>query len=173
MIGWLILTLLSAFLIWMLWAPIRLEIDTNEDLFQLRWQGFGAIQWLPKDGLDCIRFDFWLFHKKIFLSRVKTAEKAKPIPKPQKKSNFKISTMWRLFKNLWGSFTVRYCRVTWDTEDFLWNAWAYPLAQAWGNGRVEVNFQGRQEVRLLVENRLGKLAGVLLRTFIFKNRSIS
>lgn len=172
MIGWAILAIIILAVTGLLLAPVRLEIDTRQNLARLHWQGIIAVQWLPDEALDCVSVRNWLFHKKIFVTRSKAlkADKLKPHkqePSSKKTSRLKIKTLWRLAGNIVRSFTVRKCRISWDTDHFMWNAWLYPLAQQWGRDRVQINFQGRQEIELVVENRLGNLAGAALKTFIF------
>ncbi len=80
--------------------------------------------------------------------------------------------MWRLFRNLLRTFEVKRFHLVWDSDDFIWNARWYPLAwhlSTLGKGLVEINFSGRRELALIVENRLGRITWAVFKTFITKN----
>ena len=72
--------------------------------------------------------------------------------------------------NVLRSFNIKYCRIFWDMGDYVLNAQLFPLF--WFLRRrdifVDINFQGRREVSLLIENRPGRLLWFVIKAFIFK-----
>ncbi len=79
--------------------------------------------------------------------------------------------MWRLGRNLLRTFKIKRLQIWWDSDDFIWNARVYPLASVvntLGIGRVWINFTGRRELALIVENRPGRMLWAVLHTFITK-----
>lgn len=185
MIGWVILALLLLFFAWFLWTPLRVEIDTESDIFRAEWRHICAVQWLPGEGLDVIRVEAPFFRRTIALSAMGTTQnspkkspekpKAQPVPPARKKQHISAGMMWRLGRNFLRTFTIKRLHIWWDSDDFIWNARAYPLAHLLnmlGVGQVRINFTGRRELALVVENRLGRMLGAVLYTFISK-RSIS
>lgn len=185
MIGWIILGVLLGGLAWLLWTPLRLEIDSGTGVFRAEWRHLCAVQWLPDEGLDIIRVEAPFFRRNIRLSGLsgpgkspdKKPEKAdaKPARFAKKKQRLSIKMMWRLGRNFLRSFKIKRLQIWWDSDDFIWNARAYPIAHfvnTLGIGQLRINFVGRRDLALVVENRLGRMLGAVLFTFITK-RSIS
>lgn len=181
MIGWVILGLLLLLLAGLLWTPLRVEIDTESGIFRAEWRYLGAVQWLPDEGPDVIRLEAPFFRRDIRLAGLaktqkrpdKTPEKqkAKPGSPVKKKQRMSAGMMWRLGRNFLRTFRIKRLQIWWDSDDFIWNARAYPLAHfinMLGVGQVRINFMGRRELALVVENRLGRMLGAVLYTFITK-----
>lgn len=178
MIGWTFLGLFFFFLGWILWAPIRLEIDSDAGVFGLEWYGLCRVQWLPTEALDQLRLNVLFLQWPIRLGSSETTPpkpekkpKVQQVKKPAGRKKMSLKQMFRLGRNLLGTFRVRRFHLVWDSDDFIWNARAYPVAQllnSRGYGRIEINFMGRRELALILENRLGRLIWAALRTFITK-----
>lgn len=183
MIGWLILGIFIAGFVWLLWTPLRVEIDSEAGVFRAEWRYLCAVQWLPEEGLNVIRVEAPFFRRHIQLSAttppggkpVQKPEKtaAPPVPAPPAKKKQKLSPkmMWRLGCNFLRTFKIKRLQIWWDSDDFIWNARAYPVAHflnTLGAGEVRINFWGRRELALVVENRLGRMLGAVLYTFISK-----
>lgn len=161
---WVFLSIFLAAIFWLLWAPIRLEINTWKGIYQIGWTGLGTLNWLPEEGLDVIETRLFFWKKRWVLSEVQSKQadtKAKPEPvkskavkKPQRKFAW-----WPMVKKIVRTFKIRHCQVWLDTGDYLWNAWLFPVAWLFQtpNSGVWINFQGKNEGALLVENRLGRL----------------
>lgn len=176
MVLWLLLFLLLAALLWLLWAPFRLEIDSTRGIYRLAWAPLAAATWLPEKGLDVVEIRVLFFRRKIALATVgkrkpklekPPATKQKRRPKPSGRARFSLKN-WSLVINLLKTFRVRHCRVWWDSDDFVLNAWLFPVGRllTGGNIRLAVNFQGRRDLALLVENRLGRILWVITKFFV-------
>lgn len=181
MIGWVILGLLLIILVWLFWTPLRLEIDTESGIFRAEWQYLCAVQWLPDEGPDVIRLEAPFFRRNIHLSGLAQAQKrpaitpekakAKRVSPVKKKKRLSAGMMWRLGRSFLRTFKIKRLQIWWDSDDFIWNARAYPLfhfVNMLGVGQVWINFMGRRELALVVENRLGRMLGAVLYTFITK-----
>lgn len=184
MIGGVILALLLLIFAWLLWTPLRLEIDTESGIFRVEWQYLFAVHWLPDEGVDVIRVEAPFFRRTIALSTMGTTQnspkkspekpKAQPVIRARKKQHISAGMMWRLGRNFLRSFKIKRLLIWWDSDDFIWNARVYPLARlvnTLGIAQIRINFMGRRELALVAENRLGHILGAVLYTFIFK-RSI-
>lgn len=181
MIGWIILGFCLLLFAWLLWTPLRVEIDSEKGIFRGEWRHLCAVQWLPEEGFDRIQVEAPFFRRKIQLSGVSKPEKhrvkkqTQPALPVKKKQTFPAKTMWRLGRNMLRSFKIKRLHIWWDSDDFIWNAQVYPLAHfvnMLGIGKVWINFTGRRDLALTVENRLGRMLWAVLQTFITK-RSIS
>lgn len=179
MVGWILLGLLLLFLGWLFWAPIRIAIDSEAGMFAVEWWGLGRLQWLPEKSLDRLYLSVWFFQWPIRLgpSEQKAARPKKPAKterprKPGPKKNMAAKTLFRMIRNVLRSFRIKRFYLVWDSDDFIWNARWYPVAwhfSYWSGGHLEINFQGRRELALTVENRLGRIAWAVLKTFTTKH----
>lgn len=174
---WLLLPVLLFFvlLMWLLWAPLRLVIDTEQAVFRLEWRSIGCVAWLPEQALDLLEVRVLFFRRRLQLGETgrpkpeKRQEKKRPTPKRKGKS-LSPKRLMRLAINVLRSFRVRRFHLIWDTDDFVRNAWFFPPA-AWVSARgwpVQINFQGRRELALIVENRLARVVWAVLKTFFTK-----
>lgn len=150
----------------LLWLPLVLEIDSEKDIYRVRWSRIIDFRMIPDEkGLNWV---FTVFNKKIQLSgapKKSAPEQAKPVPK--KKSSFPTRLIWPMLKNLPRAFLIKRFRVNWDTGDFIRNAHLYPLFYLWSNRRMQlgINFVGQQEIAIFVQTRLFSLAQAFLRAY--------
>jgi len=159
---WVFLFIFLAAVFWLLWAPIRLEVNTWKGIYRVEWIGFGALNWLPEEGLDIIEIKLFFWKKRWALSEMQSKQgalKVKPKSKAAKKKSQSGLGGWRLVKKIARTFKVQHCRLWIDTGDYLWNAWLFPVGWFLQNPNIGVwiNFQGKNEGALLVENRLGRV----------------
>lgn len=166
-VWWLLLAMLLAAICWLFWAPIRLEINTWKGIYQMEWKGIGDLVWLPDEGLDVVETRIFFWKKRWVLSKMqsrKKRENAKQVSRQKlkgqtnKKGKSGRSGL-QMAKKMLRTFRVRQCRLWLDTGDYLWNAWLFPVGWLSRNPHagIWINFQGKNEGILLVENRLGRL----------------
>lgn len=181
MILGLLLSLLALVFAWLLWAPLRLEIDSVRGVYRLAWVPLAAAEWQPDKGLDVVEIRMLFFRKVLALSQMKSSRskpaQAKatgrlPAPRPAKPSRLSFAQVRKLVISLLRTFRLRRCRIWWDSDDFVLNAWLFPLAYWLKNeaAAVYVNFQGRRDLVLLLENRMGRLLWILVKFFIFNKK---
>lgn len=154
--------------LWLLLAPFSLCLDTYRDNYSLRWRSVGSARLLLLEGELAIRLRFGIWHKDLYPLQPSTKpkkEKALEAP-PQKPSKKKKRPFpWRKMQRVLQSFTISVFQLEIDTGDYTRNAWLYPLVYAIKPLRqhVQVNFMGRNEGVLVVENRLWNIAWAMLR----------
>ncbi len=171
---WVLLSLLLVAICWLLWAPIRMEINTQEGVYRVGWSGLGTLDWLPEQGLDVIELRLFFWKKRWVLSEIQSKQRrsaTKPAPAKSKvgkksKSSF---VRWQLAKKIARTFKVRQCQLWIDTGDYVWNAWLFPAGWFFRkpNVGVWINFQGKNEGLLLVENRLSRVLWAIISSRVY------
>ncbi|MBX2876073.1 MAG: hypothetical protein KTR30_28385 [Saprospiraceae bacterium] len=152
-------------IVWILFSPIVLRIDTRKDLYWLRWRGIALFQlkWLDDDLVLHLRVWFWKkdFHllDSLLEPRTSSAKKKASKRKPKRKRNWK-----RLGTRLLQSFTVKQFDLKLDTDDYVLNSYLYPIfsllnSKPWQLG---INYQGQSSLQLQIENRLIRLLKAVL-----------
>ncbi len=150
-------------LIWLLWAPIRFDIDTRQGIYCIRWRSIGALNWLPEQQLDMIEIEIFFWKKRIALLEQPSGRPKKIKPKTAKNNKLNKTRWkrisWSTVKRMARTFEVHYCRLSLDTGDYVWNAWLFPVCWFVRSPRysVWINFIGENELALRVENRLGRI----------------
>jgi hypothetical protein len=135
-----------------------LWIDSPHNRYQLRWG-----RWI-RAGLvaasDGWRVQLWILGWRrsysmltLLRRRTKSPTQDRTRKKQPRKSGSTFS--WVRLRKLLASFRVRHCRVDIDTDDVIWNAYLFPVSYFLQRAHypVYVNYEGRIEVELLVENR--------------------
>lgn len=155
---WIVLTCGLLFLLmWLLIAPIYLHIEWNEErqYVQFHWLGLFRLRLAPEAGGWYFQFRILGLHKRWALPPLRTTPAAKKTEK--KISGWRPKHPFRLAKRLLYSFRILRCRLALDTGDFLLNTYLWPVFN-WLKGRKKldwsINFQGRSDFSLLVQNRL-------------------
>ena len=153
-----VLLVILALLLWVLFAPLSIKADTYSNEYYLSWGGIGKAEFipLPDDILIRLRLAFW---KKELYPLHPSPPKAKK--KPHKKEHkgggpLPLRRMISVLK----TFEIRDFRLEVDTDDYVWNACLYPVFY-WIKPLqkyVALNFQGRNECRLLIRNRVWRMA---------------
>lgn len=171
---WIIfLPLLLVLLIWLLCSPIYLQIEWNEDyqFAQLHWWGILRGRLLPERGDWTFRLELPLFSRSWPISKWQpgTKKEQKNRAKSTRKKSWKPKHPLQLVRRLWRSFHLIRLRVDLDTDDYVWNAYLFPLFRVTnpaGRKDWRINFKGRNELSLIVENRLYRLLYAFIRTVV-------
>lgn len=150
----------------LLWTPLRLTIDTKQSLYKIEWQYIFSATLTEKDN------QFGVFVRAPFFGKfipIESLFKAMENTQPKRVNTKTISSismrrMWSIFKKFPFSFDVKKCQVNWDTDDYITNAYLYPLTPfLQGNGKSFcINFEGKRDIELIVENRMGRILKLLL-----------
>ena len=168
---WIILILLLIFLIWLLLAPISLNIDSKIGKYLIRWRGIGTVALITATEEWFLKLKIGFWEKKIFMSsfieKVKEKEEMKiETPKKKKRSNNSFVKYFRKIRQVLKSFKVKVCKINLDTDDYYWNALLIPVFQLVNRGnrhRIAINFRNENDILLIVENRLLKILYSILR----------
>jgi len=161
---------------WVLLSVFRMEVDSLQGFVRVDWGGVAGVVWIPAEAWDILHLRMLGMRRQIRLGeKTNTRTTEKPVrkkpPKLRKGTGLPFRTMVRLAVRVLRTFRVRRCRILWDSGDFVWNAWAWPVAHFLNtkiNGSVGINFVGKRDIHLVVENRLGSIAWAVFRTWLFK-----
>lgn len=151
-----IVSLLLFLLLWVMFAPLVIRIDTRKDQYEAELLNL-ARSWSSLDDDELIihlKVPFYHFKIAPFKrSKKKTKEQGKPALKTN--SRFSPSRIW----NILNSFRIRVFELVMDTDDYVLNAQLVPLVQLLRsrNLDVSISFQGNNYGRLEVDNSLWRL----------------
>lgn len=189
-----ILILLLGLLLWVLLAPLALEIDTAGGKYYLGLRGLAGINlFYNKDNPFVAKARILFFtkefdtldqatkmnekqkRKKEEKTKAKKQEKAK---KKKKKSLLDkniigmLRLAFRFLNEFRDTFRLKRLYLRLDTGDVILNSRLYP-AFCVASGRnvyMSINFQNINEFSILIENRLIKIIFIALKNFIlYKN----
>lgn len=155
-----------------LWMPVRLELDTEQEIYQVQWRGIFKL-WAETAGEQWhwwVQVLFWKIELKSTTAPKATSKPKKPTKKSRR--NLTLKQLWALAKGSWKAVHLEYLRVNWDTDDFLLNAWLYPAFQAASRGQrqLRINFQGEQNVAICLQTRPWYLIMVVVRVLFFTKK---
>lgn len=170
----LLLGLLVFLLLWLLIAPIYLWIEWTPAGrgVEIHWKGVIRLGLLPvaEEWRVQIRLLFFRREWPLFELLTKTSkQKPQQEAAPKAKSWRRIKHPLRLVQDLWRSFRLHRLYLDLDTDDYILNAYLFPLFRTTNpGGRVNwaINFQGRNEIYLLIENRLYRLLYAFIRAAV-------
>ncbi len=150
----------------MLWSPFELEVDTKKTVYRAGWKGVIGIRAKPsKEGWQWY-YNLFFFKKEWCLPK----KASKPPPKkPPSKRGWSISPrkFWQLFKRTLKAIKVKRLIIDWDTNDFVTNAYLYPLSHLLKKPkqRFQINFSGKQELSIWLQARPYRLVVAFLQSF--------
>jgi len=132
--------------------------------------GLGGASLLLMGDDPVVRMHVFFWQRDFFLLEAK-----KPLKKPVKKARKGSKKFnWSMILQLLKTFKVRQFRLELDTDDYVINAYLYPLFYLVSRPQrqLSVNFEGRTNLALQIENRLSRMAGVFLfqSNFLTKKR---
>ena len=162
----LISTFIAIPILWLLFAPMVLKIDTQRQLYYIRWLGIGSCQLkvLP-DGL-VLTLQFWFWKKEIHPLEVlvKQQKSQSPKKKNKKRSSRSLWEWKRLGTRLLKSFTVKQFRLRLDTDDYILNSYLFPVIHLlnFEARQVSINYLGESSLQLQIENILIRLLRAVL-----------
>ena len=135
----------------LLLAPILIRINSKKDLYLIRWIGFaGAKVSLQKESLS-LWILFWKKDYDLTELLMKRSKKKMVRKKKKKKRKFKLSKV----RSLLNSFEVRKFNLNFDSDDFVLNAYLFPILHFLSRKQVQIstNFNGNFELEAEVVNR--------------------
>ncbi len=168
---WLLILLLLLFSLLLL-LPIRVEIDTEQEIYRASWRGIFICWVVPQE-------ERWRWYVQLFFWQMEWKPGATPSPKEpppakkkpvtaRRKSSFSIRQARAIFKNLWRAISMEHLRLNWDTGDFVLNAWLYPAFRLASQGQRQlfINFFGEQTLAMRLQTRPGLLVLAAMRVFL-------
>ena len=164
-----ILFVLLALLLYVLLAPIILEVDTDADLYQLRYHKLASAK-LSLDELEpIVHIDVLKWHRSFPL--IKKTEKAivqeqgevTQKHSKEEKTRKRSTRIGKLLLKMADSFKVRHWYVTFDTGDMVLNGQLYPWVYLAGrhlDKPTVINFWGQNLVQVSISNSLAHMGWV-------------
>jgi hypothetical protein len=148
---------------YLLFAPVYLELNSLTGLYGVRFHYLAAGKLLIKNGtvIIAVRVAGWEKNIDLLAKRSRKAEK----PPSSKRQRKPVKLSFSLIKNLFCSFKVNQCYLNIDTGNCTLNGMAYPLFYWVGkylNKPVGINFLGRNEFILEVENTLANILKAII-----------
>jgi hypothetical protein len=162
MIWYILISLLFAFLLWILLVPVIIYTHTGRNRYFLTLPGIFKAVLVPDDALFHIRG--WVLFIPFKYRPFKHGRRKKG-RKKEKNRNRKIKKRtWhsgnlRIMKGALSSFRIKRLEADIDTDDFTLNAWLVPVFSAVNGKKVQlqVNFEGHQSLLLDLRVTLGLL----------------
>jgi hypothetical protein len=149
-------------------APIYLRIiwnETNQQL-QLSWGGVLNTLLVPFEEEAYLQISFLFFKKKWLLPSLITASPKSSKPRTKKSKSWRPKHPLKVARRLWESFHLLQFRLNIDTDDYVWNAYLYPVFHSISSRKKmdwTINFEGQTELLLVIENRLFRILYALFR----------
>lgn len=168
-----VLLIVLAFLIgltlFLLFTPIRIELDTSIPIGRIRYGGVGYAE-ICHEGEWMARLRILFFRKTILLEKLKKEKpEQKKIPvrrkKPKRKKGPGLRQLIHKTVRVLRSFSVEQWQLALDTGDTTLNAKLYPLN--WlgpARGHLLVNFTGQNYFKCRIRNSAWRL----LKAWYFK-----
>jgi hypothetical protein len=162
LMAWLLAIICLVFIVvlYLLFAPFYLEIDTEKNLLRLRFHRFAYVRLLIENSSLKLHINIAVWNKKIDLLRQPVHEnkkvsptRIKPARKAQKISLKKVIAVLKTFK-------VNKCAVNMDFGDIQWNAILFPLffwMSRMTGKHIQVNFTGKNNVKLEIQNNFARI----------------
>lgn len=167
-----ILVLPLLLLLYVLWAPFYLEVDSEQGRYRLRFHRLAYV-WL---NWEEVMPELWVkalwWQKQIDLAEGEKPKKvADALPhKPELKKKRGLPRWLQIKPTLavLRSFSIDECYVDVDTDDVVMNGQLYPVLYLAGvtiGHPVRINFMGDNIIRLQVSNTLGRIAWAYLTNY--------
>lgn len=157
---WLIIIIVFiGLLIWILFSPVIILIDTRVPSVKLKWSGIGSVRiWCDEEWL--LTFRIFFVQKVINLQRLKKTPEKKRNKNKKRKRNIPAHRLIRLIK----TFRIKKWKLALDTGDYVSDARLFPLNYApylWGN--IHINFNEENYLFLEITNRPWKIFYAMIR----------
>ncbi len=166
MIWIVIIAFFIGLLIWILFGPVILFLDTETNRYHLFLPGIFKAAVVPAEGLFRIRV--WIFFIPFAFNPFAIGRRKNRIKdeRPEGRKGLKRrSNNIQVLMEAIRSFRIRKLHLDLDTDDFILNAWLVPVFSVvnTGNIRLGVNFEGNVSMVLDLRTRLGSLLWIFIR----------
>lgn len=158
-----IFTVLFTLLVYILLAPVYVEIDSTKDLYGIRFHKLLRVS-LKTDGDGLIELKLMGWKKQIGrFGPVKY--KQNEIPETPKSVTRKAGLKLNKIVSILKSFKVKTLDISFDSCDMQLNGMLFPVfyfAAFYFNKKIRISFTGENHVILQMQNRLGRMAAAYL-----------
>jgi hypothetical protein len=152
----LVVCLLTLFLLYLLFAPLVAEINSNKKIVRFRIVPLVSIRWVTDTFPGYLELTLFGFRKKLSLSSGSEKKRLKGKNKPIRKIDFNQQKIIAVLK----SFRIKKWIVNIDTGDMALNGLLFPTAYALSSitgKRFYINFCGISEVNITIQNNVFRM----------------
>jgi len=166
---------LGLFLLWILFAPVIIRVDSDNQRYSLSLPGIFKALVVPDDELFYIRIWVLFIPFKVypFGRTIQKREGKAKKKKKKRKRNFPKLMRVRLMalKELAGSFRLKKMRLNLDTDDFILNSQLVPVFTTINNQDVNltVNYEGDISLFMVLKNRIASLLWIGMK-YIYRTK---
>jgi hypothetical protein len=158
-----IILLICLFIVWLLTAPVYIEIDTRVPEASVRWMPIGRCTiWYQEEWLLYVQAPFYrhTFRLAAITSKKKKSAEKKAEPAKRKNIPRKLQKGWQVLR----SCTVQQWRLSIDTGDYAKNALLYPFTFYPAlYGHLLISFTNENYFHIRIRNQLWKMLVAYLR----------
>jgi hypothetical protein len=144
----------------LLFAPFYIEINSNDDLYRLRFHRLASAVILIKDYSLTINLQIAWWKKQIDPFVKNPSKDAVRKPAAKRKSRYP-HVSFKTLKAIVRSFKINHLYINIDTGNVKWNGILYPafygLSQ-YVNKTILINFTGKTELELEIKNNIARMA---------------
>lgn len=154
---------------WLLFAPITININTWKNDYYIRMWGLGAASLILVEDNPIIRMQVFFWRKDFY--PLQTNRKPKKPKKKRKTRKVQKKFEWKFVLRMLKTFRVQQFRLELDTDDYVTNAYLYPLFYfaSRPQRQLSVNFEGKTNLLIKIENRLSRI----VRVFLFQSNFLT
>lgn len=151
-------SLLLILLLGLLFSPLVIRVNTQQNLYQLSW-GLARVQLIPTDngGYFLFRYTFWQWEFPLLklLAKPSSPKKTEAKVKTARKKGTVFFSIRRLRRVMY-TFKLRFFYLDVDTDDFVYNAYWYPVFSVFSTPtrKLSINFSGRNQCAFELRNRV-------------------
>lgn len=164
-----ILIAVAALLLLLLFSPVRLEIDTENEVYLIRYGVFvsgslAVIDERPAVKLRCLGFTWQRKIEDLLLRLRKTVTPRVPAVRKRRSGN-RRSFKWRKALAALRAIDIRKMYVDLDTGNYIRNAWLFPIFFMADKGarKLRINFNGETIVHISMQAVPAKLLWAFLK----------
>lgn len=146
------LSLFLLLVVYFLFLPIVLLIDTNSNQYYIHLKGLAKIN-IESDPKELLKLKLHVFfiNYYIYPLRTRTSSKKKTAQRKKTKNKLRLGTILKLIK----SFKVKKLKINMDTGNCITNAKWYPVFYFlnYKFGGFNINFEEKNQLVLCLQNR--------------------
>ena len=173
MILWIIILLLALFLFWILFAPVIIKMDSDNQKYSVTLPGIFKASVVPDDQLFHIRL--WVlfipFRIKPFGRAVQKTEGKQKKKKSGRDLSKVMKARFIALRELVYSFRLEKFWLNLDTDDFILNSQLVPVFTTINSRNVNltVNFEGEISLFMIMKNRIASLLWIGMK-YIYRTK---
>jgi hypothetical protein len=159
---WLILPgLLIAVLLFVLFAPIVIDLNSEEGFAGIRFGRLAEARLILNEALQVLRIRVGWWKKEVDLFRPVEVKREIAQRKPkQAQKKMQVGKLLRKMKGVLQSFRINRCTISIDTGDMPLNGILFPwfyLLRLWTGKNISISFTGETVVILQAQNSIARM----------------